>query len=806
MWLGGATVTVQANGGGGGGIGQKQHYPELAGMPSAVMAPPRLVPPSAMAPRPSQKNSFTSPGLSLAPPIGLEGQPQVSQSADSEHMKKDEEYESRSGSDNMEGGSGDDQDPDRPPRSKKRYHRHTPRQIQEMEMLFKECPHPDDKQRQELSKDLGLEPRQVKFWFQNRRTQMKAQQERAENSMLRADNEKLRSENVSMREAIKNASCPHCGGPATMGEMSFDEQQLRLENARIREELDRVSALAAKYMGRPLQPMAPLPMSNSSLDLQVGGSFGLHQGGGSDLMRGPSVADIAARPGGLSEAEKPMVYDLAAAAMEEFLRLAQEQEPLWILGPEGSSGSKETLNYDEYVRCFPRGIGPKPFGLKTEATRDTGLVMMNGVTLVNTLLDSARWTEMFPCLVSRALTVEVLSTGVNGNRDNALQVMYAETQVLSPLVPTREMYFLRYCKQHAEGVWAVVDVSIDSLRDNPPPALMLCRRRPSGCLIQDMPNGYSKITCVEHVDVDDRAVNRMYKTLVNSGMAFGAQRWLSTLQRQCERLASMLASNLSQRDLGGVPNANGRRSMLKLAQRMTNNFCAGVSASSVHTWTSLSGNGDDDVRVMTRKSVDNPGEPHGIVLSAATSLWLNVSPQRVFEFLRDERLRHEWDILSNGGVVAEMAHIAKGQDPGNSVSLLRVNAINPGQSNMLILQESCTDPSGSLVIYAPVDIPAMHLVLQGGDQAHVALLPSGFAILPDGPDNRRTLGVDSSMGALESPRRTGSLLTVAFQILVSSVPSAKLNAESVTTVNNLISCTVQRIKNALHCDHESLGQ
>lgn len=67
-------------------------------------------------------------------PIGLEGQPQVSQSADSEHMKKDDEYESRSGSDNMEGGSGDDQDPDRPPRSKKRYHRHTPRQIQEMEM------------------------------------------------------------------------------------------------------------------------------------------------------------------------------------------------------------------------------------------------------------------------------------------------------------------------------------------------------------------------------------------------------------------------------------------------------------------------------------------------------------------------------------------------------------------------------------------------------------------------------------------------------------------------------------------------
>ena len=39
--------------------------------------------------------------------------------------------------------------------------------------LFKECPHPDEKQRLELSKRLCLETRQVKFWFQNRRTQMK---------------------------------------------------------------------------------------------------------------------------------------------------------------------------------------------------------------------------------------------------------------------------------------------------------------------------------------------------------------------------------------------------------------------------------------------------------------------------------------------------------------------------------------------------------------------------------------------------------------------------------------------------------
>lgn len=69
--------------------------------------------------------------------------------------------------------------------------------------------------------------------------------------------------------------------------------------------------------------------------------------------------------------------------------------------------------------------------------------------------------------------------------------MHAELQVLSPLVPVREVSFLRFCKQHAEGVWAVVDVSIDAIRENSGGAS--CRRLPSGCLVQDMPNGYSKV-------------------------------------------------------------------------------------------------------------------------------------------------------------------------------------------------------------------------------------------------------------------------------------------------------------------------
>jgi homeobox-leucine zipper protein len=76
--------------------------------------------------------------------------------------------------------------------------------------------------------------------------------------------------------------------------------------------------------------------------------------------------------------------------------------------------------------------------------------------------------------------------------------MKAELQVLSPLVPVREVTFLRFSKQLAEGAWAVVDVSVDGLVRDQNSATstagnVKCRVLPSGCVIQDAPNGYCKV-------------------------------------------------------------------------------------------------------------------------------------------------------------------------------------------------------------------------------------------------------------------------------------------------------------------------
>lgn len=77
-----------------------------------------------------------------------------------------------------------------------------------------------------------------------------------------------------------------------------------------------------------------------------------------------------------------------------------------------------------------------------------------------------QWLDLYPTIVSKAGLFDVLSTGGDdGSRDRALQLMYTETHALSPLVPTRGVNFLRYCCKVNEGVWVVVDSSVDGLRD-----------------------------------------------------------------------------------------------------------------------------------------------------------------------------------------------------------------------------------------------------------------------------------------------------------------------------------------------------
>ncbi|KAK8981544.1 hypothetical protein V6N11_027957 [Hibiscus sabdariffa] len=597
------------------------------------------------------------------------------------------------------------------------------------------------------------------------------------------ENDKLRAENDYLKQAMINSVCNSCGGPTVPGEVSYEQHQLKIENARLKEELSRVCALTNKFLGWPpsssVGPIASQGLS-SNLELAVGrNGFGGLNNAGTSLPMDFNFRDGAMLPLMTSRSNempynRSAIVDVALMALDELLKLVQLDNPLWI---KGLDGGIETLNLEEYNRTFPSCIGMKPSGYTTEATRATGLVSLDGLALVEALTDADRWAEMFPSLISSAATIDVLSTGTGIARDNTLLVMDAEFRALSPLVPARRVRFIRFCKQHSEGVWAVVDVSINTTQDaTNTHTFPNCRRLPSGCVIQDLDN--------------------------NSGSGFGAHRWIGTLQRQSHCLALLISPDIPGENNIGITPA-GRKNMLKLAQRMTNNFCAGVSASSVQKWEKPDfGTVGEDMMVMTRKNVNDPGEPLGVLLSAATSVWIPATQKKLFDFLRDERMRIQWDILSNGGPMQEMINVAKGTGHGNSVSLLRGGAISANESTMLILQETWSDASGAMVIYAPIDLSSMSIVMNGGDSAYVALLPSGFAILPNGSPSYHG-GQSNSNGQMANPDNNGTIssngciLTVGFQILVNSVPTSKLTLESVETVSHLISCTIQKIKDAL---------
>jgi homeobox-leucine zipper protein len=212
------------------------------------------------------------------------------------------------------------------------------------------------------------------------------QLEKHENSQLRAEYVKLHVENMRYKAALSTASCGSCGGAAALG-----RHLLRLENARLRDEIDRLSGIAAKHVGKPMlssssflpAEMLPGPLAavaaRSRLD--VVDMFG------GDMPRGVS------RCSGQIVDDKPMIIELAVAAMDELIQMAWLDDPLWISRPSDAVVSEE-LDEEEYGRVFSRGLGPRQYGLKPEASRGSAVVMMTHGSLVETLMDAVSSSQL----------------------------------------------------------------------------------------------------------------------------------------------------------------------------------------------------------------------------------------------------------------------------------------------------------------------------------------------------------------------------------------------------------------------------
>ncbi|KAK4480053.1 hypothetical protein RD792_013110 [Penstemon davidsonii] len=540
----------------------------------------------------------------------------------------------------------------------------------------------------------------------------------------------------------------------------------------------------------PPQGVEPLPNMNGK-NIQPEG-FGINSP--IDLEQMPRNPEIDSpspyRSIGIQDTDKSLIIETAIAAMDELVELLRVNEPVWI---KSQTDGRYMLHRDSYDKLFPKPSHVKTASARIESSRDSGEVAMTALHLIEMLLDSNKWKDMFPNIVTKARTIEVLDIG---NLGGSLHLMYAKMHILSPLVAPREFFFIRYCRQVNSRTWVMVDVSYDFIKELQDAAPTRSWKLPSGCMIEDMSNGKSTISWIEHVQVDDKTLtHRLYRDLVCGCQAYGAKRWITTLQRMCERFAfSMGLTSSPRHELEGViDSAEGRRNLMKLSHRMVRNFCEVLGMSDKLEFPNLSELNNSGVGVSLRKS-DGLGQPDGLIVSATTSLWLPISYENLFNFFKDEKKRSQWDVLSSGNPVNAIAHISTGTHSGNCISIIQ--PFVPKENNMLMLQESSIDQLGATMIYAPMDLPSITAVVNGEDTRKVPILPSGYVISSDGRSGK---GIRASSSSTTS-NSSGSLLTVAFQILVCcSTLSKQLNMEYVATVHTLISSTIQKIKVALDC-------
>jgi homeobox-leucine zipper protein len=96
-----------------------------------------------------------------------------------------------------------------------------------------------------------------------------------------------------------------------------------------------------------------------------------------------------------------MMFQLPVSAMEELIQMAQQNEPLWIHGLNGSTDP--ILNKQAYLTMFQQSSGPRALGLRSEASRETSVIFMNRANIIQILMDVVYGS----CFLNTLLTVPI---------------------------------------------------------------------------------------------------------------------------------------------------------------------------------------------------------------------------------------------------------------------------------------------------------------------------------------------------------------------------------------------------------------
>ncbi|MED6206350.1 hypothetical protein PIB30_025895 [Stylosanthes scabra] len=401
------------------------------------------------------------------------------------------------------------------------------------------------------------------------------------------------------------------------------------------------------------------------------------------------------------ESERALMVEVAKAAMEELVVLVSSNEPLWESINSPNSAPRlvlipqiyDTLSHRVPIRVYDNNhhhFNNNSSTMRVESSRDSRIVKLQASELVDAILNPTCWTNMFPMMIPKAITLQVLKKGTEGNQHGALQLIYEEMHLLSPLLPPREFFLLRFCQQLESNMF-IADVSYNHAKEEKPADQFRAWKRPSECKIEAF------------IDL-----------LLKSGStAYGAEKWLMEIQRTSESY-DIIARR--KKESNESVSENGEFcGILKYSSKKEYNRNPSERVIDNGIRFSIFDKTDEEEEAAHHHTSSNDSDA---VLAA--SIWLPFTSQHLFSFFSDPKTRSQWDFICSRNRVEEVSRFSTGTHPGNYISLMRLVKAGANKA-VIIIQESFTSSCGSYIMYSPIIEEDLYTAIHGDREASISV-------------------------------------------------------------------------------------
>ncbi|GER52114.1 homeobox-leucine zipper protein HOX32 [Striga asiatica] len=697
-----------------------------------------------------------------------------------------------------------------------KYVRYTPEQVEALERLYHDCPKPSSMRRQQLIRECpilsNIEPKQIKVWFQNRRSidYLKKESYKLKETVVINLIDEYRCREKQRKEASRLQ--------AVNRKLSAMNKLLMEENDRLQKQVSQLVYENSYF--RQHNPNNALATKDTSCESVV------TSGPKNHLT--PQHPPRDASPAGL--------LAIAEETLAEFLSKATGTAVEWVQMP-GMKPGPDSI-----------GIVAISHGCSGVAARACGLVGLEPTRVAEILKDRPSWFR--DC---RAVDVlNVLPTANGGT----IELLYMQLYAPTTLAPGRDFWLLRYTSIMDDGSLVICERSLSNTQNGPsmPPVQNFVRAEmfPSGYLIRPCDGGGSIIHIVDHMNLEivpqgcSFVINPTFIML--NLLAWNVPEVLRPLYESPAVLAQkttiaalrqlrQMAHDISQ---SSVTNWGRRPAALRaLSHRLSRGFNEALTGFGDEGWSLISNDGMDDITILVNSSQEKmmglnisfSSGYHSIcnaVLCAKASMLLqNVPPAILLRFLREHR--SEWadvnvDSYSAAAVKTVPPCTFLGPRFGNfggQVVLPLAQTIEHEEASIghspedammprdVLLLQMCSGMDENAVgtcaelIFAPIDASFT-------DDS--PLLPSGFRIIPldsgkEATSPNRTLdlasaleigtaGSKSSHGMSNASGTSRSVMTIAFQFAFESHMQEEVANMARQYVRTIIS-SVQRVALAL---------